>query len=143
MRPLSIRLFAALFGVSVLLSVGLALYAGQTMSFGFPIKPDAAATLAGRILMIRIVGVAFALSLMLLVVFAKSRAARGALALRWVLGAVTSVAFLRGFGLVGPGGSGDGPMLGVSLVQLSVEAFAILLLYGEDAAAWFDTGNWR
>jgi len=143
MRPLSIRLFAALFGVSVLLSLGLAVYAGQTMIFGFPIKPDAAATLAKRILMIRILGAAFALSLMLLVVLAKSRAARSALALRWVLGAVTSVAFLRGVGLVDPGATGDGAMMALSLVQLSVEALAILLLYGEDAAAWFDTGNWR
>jgi hypothetical protein len=142
-QPLSIRLFALLFGCSVVLSVALALYTARSMSFGFPITPEAAATLAGRILAIRMFGVAFAVSLMLLVFFFKSRSARGALVARWVLGVVTSVAFLRSIGVVDPVNDGGTAALAASLVQLTMEAFAILLLYGEDAADWFDARVWR
>ena len=76
--------------------------------------------------------------LMLLVIFAASRASRGALALRWVVGVVTSIAFLRGAGLVDQLSYYDVPMIATSAFQLGVEALAILLLYGEDANEWFD-----
>ncbi|WCM29412.1 hypothetical protein NDN01_11230 [Sphingomonas sp. QA11] len=142
-QPLSIRLFALLFGFSVILSVTLALYTARSMAFGFPITPEASAILAGRILAIRMVGAAFALSLMLLVFFFKSRSARGTLVARWVLGVVTSVAFLRGIGIVDPVNDGGMATLAISLIQLTMEAFAILLLYGEDAADWFDMRVWR
>ncbi len=88
-------------------------------------------------------GAAFALSLMLLIIFFKSRSARGTLVARWVLGVVTSVAFLRSIGIVDPINDGGVTAMVVSLVQLTVEAFAILLLYGEDAADWFDARVWR
>ena len=97
-RPASITLFALLFGFSVVVSLLLALYAARTTDFGFRLAPEAAQTLALRIRAIRLFGIAFAVSLMLLVVFGKSRAARSALGLRWVLGLVTSIAFLRGLG---------------------------------------------
>lgn len=136
-RPPSITLFAVLFGFSVLVSMVLAYYAARTTEFGFKLAPEAAHTLAMRISMIRLLGIAFALSLMLLVVFGKSRAARSALGLRWALGLVTSVAFLRGIGLIVPAG-GSMAAIVLSTIQLSAEAFAILVLYGDDAATWFD-----
>jgi hypothetical protein len=77
-------------------------------------------------------------SLLLLVFFGKSRAARAALGLRWVLGLATSVAFLRGIGVVVPASGSDMAALVLSIVQLIVEGFAVLILYGEDAAAWFE-----
>jgi hypothetical protein len=137
-RPSSITVFALLFGFSVAISLLLALNAAQTTSFGFALAPEAARTLAVRIMAIRLFGVAFALSLLLLVFFGKSRAARAALGLRWVLGLATSVAFLRGIGIIVPAsGNGVAPLL-LSIIQLSVEGFAILILYGEDAAIWFE-----
>jgi hypothetical protein len=142
-QPISIRLFAILFGFSIAVSALLAFYTARSMSFGFPIAPEAAATLASRILAIRMFDVAFALSLMLLIVFFKSRSARGTLVARWVLGVMTSVAFLRGIGVVDPVNDGGMAALAVSILQLTVEAFAILLLYGEDAADWFDIRAWR
>jgi NAD/NADP transhydrogenase beta subunit len=137
-RPVSITVFAVFFGASVLLSLLLALDAARTTDFGFALAPQAAHTLALRICAIRLLGVVFALSLMLLVVFGKSRAARGALGLRWALGLVTSVAFLRGIGVVVPIGGGGMAAIALSILQLGAEGFAILLLYGEDAAAWFE-----
>ena len=137
-RPQSITLFAALFGFSTLVSLLLAFYAARTTDFGFRLAPEAAHTLAMRISAIRLFGVAFALSLMLLVVFGKSRAARGALGLRWVLGLATSIAFLRAIGVVMLTGGGGMAAIALSIIQLSVEGFAILILYGEDAATWFD-----
>ena len=137
-RPLSITVFAILFGFSVAISLLLALNAAQTTSFGFALAPEAARTLAVRIMAIRLFGVAFALSLLLLVFFGKSRAARAALGLRWVLGLATSVAFLRGIGVVVPASGSGMAVLVLSIIQLSVEGFAILILYGEDAATWFE-----
>ena len=137
-RPPSITLFAACFGFAVIVSLMLALYAARATSFGFALAPAAAQTLAERITAIRLLGIAFALSLMLLVVFGKSRAARSALGLRWVLGLVTSVAFLRGIGVVVPVGGSGMAAVALSIVQLSAEGFAILVLYGEAAAFWFD-----
>ncbi len=137
-RPLSITVFAVLFGFSALLSLLLAFYAGQTTDFGFKLAPEAAQTLVFRIKAIRLGGCAFALSLMLLVVFGRSRAARAALGLRWVLGLVTSVAFLRGIGMVVPlGGNGTAAIV-LSMIQVSVEGLAILVLYGGEATEWFD-----
>lgn len=137
-RPPSITLFAVLFGFSVMVSLLLALYAARTTDFGFKLAPEAAHTLAMRISVIRLLGIAFALSLMLLVVFGKSRAARSALGLRWALGLVTSVAFLRGIGVIVPAGGSGMAAIVLSIIQLSAEACAILVLYGEDAASWFD-----
>ncbi|MEP7211340.1 MAG: hypothetical protein ABI740_10925 [Alphaproteobacteria bacterium] len=137
-RPPSITLFALLFGFSVTVALLLALYAARTTDFGFKLAPEAAHTLAMRVSMIRLLGIAFALSLMLLVVFGKSRAARSALGLRWVLGLVTSVAFLRGIGVIVPAGGSGMALIVLSIIQLSAEAFAILVLYGDDAATWFD-----
>jgi len=142
-QPISIRLFAVLFGFSIAVSALLAFSTARSMTFGFAIAPDAARLLASRILTIRMFGVAFALSLMLLVFFFKSRAARSALAARWLLGVATSVVFLRSIGVVDPAGDGGSVAMGVSILQLTVEAFAILLLYGEDAADWFDKRLWR
>ena len=142
-QPVSIRLFGVLFGFSIAVSALLALYTARSMTFGFPITPEAASTLAGRILAIRMFGIAFAVSLMLLVFFFKSRSARGTLVARWVLGVLTSVAFLHSIGVVDPTSKGSAAAMAVSLIQLIVEAFAILLLYGEDAADWFDTRVWR
>lgn len=136
-RPPSITLFAILFGFSIGISLLLAVQAGRTTDFGFRLSPEAAQTLATRIMAIRLFGVAFALSLMLLILFGKSRAARGALSLRWVLGLATSVAFLRGIGVIAPGGNGMAAVT-LSIIQLSVEGLAILILYGEDAALWFE-----
>jgi hypothetical protein len=137
-RPPSITVFAVLFGFSVAISLLLALYAAQTTSFGFALAPEAAHTLALRIMAIRLLGVALAVSLLLLVFFGKSRAARAALGLRWVLGLATSVAILRGIGVVVPASGSGMAALVLSIVQLSVEGFAILILYGEDAATWFE-----
>lgn len=133
----SIRLFAGLFATSLLLCAALAYDATRTMSFAFPLSPDAMATLVRRIQIVRAIGLGFALLLMLLVVFAASRDARNALAVRWLLGVVTSVAFLRGAGLIHPIAEHDTAIVATSAVQLAVEALAILLLYGEDATDWF------
>jgi hypothetical protein len=134
----SIRLFAALFAPSLLLSAALAYYASRTMTFAFPIAPAAMATLVMRIQIIRGVGLGFAVILMMLVVLAAARGARGALAMRWLLGVVTSVAFLRGAGLIHPLAQQDGLAIAASALQLGLEAVAILLLYGEDATDWFE-----
>ena len=139
-RPVSITLFGALFGFSVIVSLLLALYAARTTDFGFKLAPEAAQTLAMRITAIRLLGIAFAVTLMLLVIFGKSRAARSALGWRWILGLVTSIAFLRGIGVVVPAGQSGMAAIIFSIVQLIVEGLAILVLYGEDAAAWFDRG---
>jgi hypothetical protein len=132
---LSIRLFA----ISLMFSAALAYYATRTMSFAFPIAPGAMTTLVMRIQAIRAVGLGLALFLMLLVVLSASRAARGALALRWLLGVVTSLAFLRGSGLIQPLAQHDTAIIATSALQLAMEALAILLLYGEDATDWFET----
>jgi hypothetical protein len=127
-----------LFGFSALVSLLLALYATRATEFGFAIAPEAAHTLEVRIKTIRLLGIAFALSLMLLVAFGRSRAARGALGLRWVLGLATSIAFLRATGVITlPAATGVAAVT-LSVIQLGVEGFAILILYGEDAASWFD-----
>lgn len=136
-RYLSIRLFALLFAFSLLLSYGLARHISSEMTFAFPIRPEAAATLATRIQAIRAIGLGLAVLLMFLVIFAGSRASRSALAQRWLLGAVTSIAFLRGAGLVDRLAEHDMALIAISTFQLSIEAFAILLLYGEDASGWF------
>lgn len=135
---LSIRLFAALFAISLMFSAALTYYATHTMSFAFPIAPEAMTTLVKRIQAIRAVGLGLALFLMLLVVLSASRAARGALALRWILGVMTSVAFLRGSGLIQPLAQHDTAIIATSAFQLALEALAILLLYGEDATDWFE-----
>lgn len=135
-QPAAVRLFAALFGVGVALSILLAGVTARQTGFGFAIPPAAAATLAARILAIRLLGCLFAVVLMLLVVAGRSRAARGALSLRWLLGLVTSVAFLRGIGLV-PAESAGAGWVALSVVQLGIEGLAIVMLYGEDAAPWF------
>lgn len=139
-QPTSINLFALFFGCSVALSLVLALDAAQTARFGFALAPEAAETLAWRISAIRLLGIAFAVTLMLLVIFSGSRGARSALGLRWLLGLVTSVAFLRGIGVTVPVGDGGLAPIVLSIVQLMAEGFAILLLYGENAATWFDRG---
>ncbi|TCP67885.1 hypothetical protein [Sphingomonas sp. PP-CE-1G-424] len=136
---LSIRLFAVLFAISLMFSAALAYYATRTISFAFPIAPEAMTTLVMRIQAIRAVGLGLALFLMLLVVLSASRAARSALALRWLLGVVTSLAFLRGSGLIQPLAQHDTAIIATSALQLAMEALAILLLYGEDAADWFET----
>ena len=137
-RPLSITLFAGLFGFSVMVALLLALYAVQPSDFSFTLTPEAADTLTIRIRAIRLFGIAFAVVLMLLVVIGRSRAARSAHGLRWVLGLVTSVAFLRGIGVILPGSGTGVEVVTLSIIQLSVEGGAILLLYGDDAAAWFE-----
>ncbi|WP_232280464.1 hypothetical protein [Sphingomonas sp. PAMC 26605] len=124
--------------MSLMLSAALAYYASRTMSFAFPIAPAAMATLVMRIQIVRAVGLGFAVLLMLLVFFAASRDARNALAVRWLLGVVTSVAFLRGAGLIHPMAQHDTAIIATSTLQLAVEALAILLLYGEDATDWFE-----
>lgn len=134
---LSIRLFTAFFSINLIISAMLGYYATRTMNFAFPIAPEAMATLALRIQIIRAVGLGIALLLMLLVILRASRSARSALALRWLLGVTTSVAFLRGAGLISPLSQHDGGIIATSALQLALEAFAILLLYGEDANDWF------
>lgn len=118
-----------MFALILLLSGALAYHAARAMTFSFPIAPGAAATWAMRIQLIRAIGLGFAALLMPLVIFAALRAARGALALRWVLGAATSMAFLRGAGLVDPLTRHDLAILATSALQLGVAALAILLLY--------------
>lgn len=137
-RPLSITLFAVLFGFSTLLALLLALYAAQTTDFGFRLAPEAAHTLVLRIEAIRLFGFAFAVSLMLLVVFGRSRAARATLGVRWMLGLVTSVAFLRGIGVVVPLGGAGAAAVVLSMIQIGVEGLAILVLYGGEASEWFE-----
>ncbi|MCW3796531.1 hypothetical protein OMW55_01740 [Sphingomonas sp. BN140010] len=133
----SIQLFCVLFTASLLLSAVLATEVTSAMTFSVRLTPEAAATLAERIRLIRAVGLALAFGLMLLVAFAASRASRGALAARWLLGVATSAAFLRGCGLVQPLGEHDGLIIAVSAFQVVLEGVAILLLYGEDAEEWF------
>ena len=137
-RHPSIKLFAGLFTLSLLLSCGLAYQITSPMTFAFTITPEAAATLTARVQAIRAISLTLALLLMLLVIFAASRAFRGALALRWVVGVVTSIAFLRGAGLIDQLSQYDVPIIATSAFQLGVEALAVLLLYGEDANEWFD-----
>lgn len=137
-RPSSITLFAILFGYSVLVSLLLALYGARTTDFGFKLSPGAAHILALRILWIRLLGIGFAVSLVLMVVIGKSRSARSALVLRWLLGLATSLAFLRGIGVIVPADDGGMAALILSIFQLCAEGFAILILYGENAAPWFD-----
>lgn len=137
-RYLSIKMFAWLFTLSLVLSAALAYHATTTMRFAVQLPAEAAEALTMRIQLIRAVGLGFALLLMLLVIFGASRAARGALALRWLLGVVTSAAFLRGAGLVDPLARNDMAVISASCFQLGLEAFSILLLYGEDASQWFD-----
>lgn len=137
-RPVSITLFAALFGFATAVSSLLAVYAVHPTDFSFTLAPAAAETLVMRIQAIRLAGIAFAVTLMLLIVVGRSRGARGALALRWVLGLLTSVAFLRGIGLILPGSGSGIAVMTLSIIQLSVEGVAILMLYGEDAAEWFE-----
>lgn len=137
-RPTSITLFAVCFLFSLLISSLLAFYAAQSTDFGFKLTPEAAQTLLMRIKLIRLVGIGFALWLMLMILFGRSRTARGALGLRWILGLLTSVAFLRGVGVTVTAGGNDLTATGLSIIQLGVEGFAILILYGENAAVWFD-----
>ena len=136
-RYRSIQLFSILFTISLLLSAALAVELTSEISFAVRLTPEAAATLAARIQLIRALGLGFALLLMLLVAFAASRASRSALAARWVLGVATSIAFLRGCGLVQPLPQLDAALIALSLFQILLEGFAILLLYGEDANEWF------
>ena len=140
-RPVSISLFAALFGFATIVSMLLAIYTTRMPHFGLALTPDAARTLTARILTIRLIGIGFALSLMLCVVFGKSSAARWALGMFWLLGLATSVAFLRGIGVITPGGAaGLTAATGLSIIQLCAEGFAILILYGGDASPWFERG---
>ncbi|WP_010185770.1 hypothetical protein [Sphingomonas sp. PAMC 26605] len=134
----SIRLSAGAFALSLLLSAALAYNASHTLSFAFPLAPAAMATLVLRIQLVRAVGLGFAVVLMGLVVFAASRDARNALALRWLLGLVTSMAFLRGAGLIHPMAQHDTLVIAASALQLGLEALAILLLYSADAGDWFE-----
>jgi len=133
----SIQLFGLLFVLSLLLSAALAAQMTGAMTFAVRLAPEAAATLAWRIQLIRMIGLGFALGLMLLVAFAASRGARRALAARWLLSVLTSPAFLRGSGLVHPFGAHDAALIALSVVQIVLEGAAILLLYGEDANEWF------
>jgi len=137
-RPPSITVFAIMFGFSALISLLLAFYATRMTDFGFKLPPQAAHTLVMRIEMIRLLGIAFAVSLMLLVVLGKSRAARGALGMRWILGAGTSAAFLHSIGMIALPGESSIAVITLSVIQLGIEGFAILILYGEDAATWFE-----
>jgi hypothetical protein len=104
-------------------------------AFGFPLAPAAAHTLATRIFWVRLAGVGFALVLLLGVAVYRSRTARLALFLRWVMGLATSPAFLCGIGLLTS--SAIGLMtVAASMFQLAIEGSAILLLFGPDAVAW-------
>ena len=130
--------------VATVLSLVGALANAHAMTFGFRMAPEAAHTLAMRILSIRLFGVAFAMTLLLMVVIGRSRAARGALILRWVLGLSTSTVMLRGVGVMTPI-AGDGVLpIAASAVQLVFEGLAIATLYGDDAATWFEraTDRW-
>ena len=134
---LSVRLSLGIFVSSLFLSAVLAYQASRAMIFAFPMAPEAMTTLVHRIQAVRAVGLGVALVLMMFVFFAASRAAREALAFRWLLGVATSVAFLRGAGMIHPLPDHDAMIIAVSAVQLGLEATAILLLYGEDASEWF------
>lgn len=136
-RYRSIQLFSLLFTISLLMSTALAFKVTSQISFPVRLTPEAAATLDMQIQQIRTIGLGLALMLLLLVAFAASRSARSALAARWVLGIATSIAFLRGIGLVQPLSEHDGAIIAVSVFQILLEAFAILLLYGADANEWF------
>ena len=137
-RPLSIKLFALLFGFATLVALLLALYAVNVAEFGARIRPEAAATLAARITMIRLVGIGFAVSLMLFVLFGRSAAARGALGVRWVMSFTTSIVFLRVIGVIAPVGDSGMAATALSVIQLGAEGLAILILHGPDAAPWFE-----
>ena len=135
--PVSIAIFAFLFLMATILSLAVTLAATRTMTFGFAIAPEAARTLATRIFAIRLFGVGFAAVLLLMVVIGRSRAARGALIMRWLLGLGTSTALLRGTGLMMPV-AGTAPLLvATSAFQLAIEGVAIAILFGDDAADWF------
>jgi hypothetical protein len=136
-RHVSIQIFTILFALSLLLSCALAYHASTHLRFAFALTPDAAARLAFRVQAVRAAGLAFALLLMLLVIVGRSRAARGALSLRWLLGLVTSYAFLRGTGLAAPLAEREVAVVTASAFQLCLEACALVVLYGEDAAAFF------
>lgn len=133
----SIRLFAVLFTLSLGVSAVLAMVVTGQLTFAFHLPPEAAASLEERIAIIRAAGLGLAAVLMLLVSFAASRAARGALMARWFLGVATSIGFLRGAGLVQTLPVHDGLLITASVLQIALEGFAILLLYGEDASEWF------
>ena len=117
-RPSAITLFAVIFSLSATVSLFPALDAARTTDFGFRLAPEAAHTLALRISAIRLLGLGFALSLMLLVVFGRSSAARTALGVRWFLGLATSVAFLHGIGVIAPGSGGGIAAISLSILQL-------------------------
>ncbi|MDQ2879174.1 MAG: hypothetical protein M3R41_08890, partial [Pseudomonadota bacterium] len=61
-QPVSIRLFAVLATFSALFCLGVAIIAARNMTFGFPIAPEAAATLSWRIQAIRMFGFLFAIA---------------------------------------------------------------------------------
>ena len=136
-RHVSIQIFTVLFALSLLLSCALAYHASTHLRFAFRLTPEAAAILASRVQAVRAAGLAFALLLMLLVIVGRSQAARGALTLRWLLGLVTSYAFLRGTGLAAPLPHGELAVISASAFQLCLEACALIVLYGDDAAAFF------
>ena len=138
MRYFSIKMFAWLFALSLLLSAALAYHAVTNMTFAFPLAPGAAEILVLRIALVRAIGLGFALLLMLAVIFGASPTARSALALRWLFGVVTSTAFLRGAGLIAPLARNDMTVIAASCFQRALEAVAILLLYGDDANEWLD-----
>ena len=141
-RPLSIKLFAFLFAASSLLSLALAVATSQSMVFGVALAPKAAQTLALRIYWVRLAGLGFAALLFALVLFGRSAAARGALLVRWAMALISSVAFLRGIGIVPA--EGTTPMIvAASVAQLVIEGLAIVVLYGPDAAEWFATSPIR
>ena len=135
-RPLSIKIFAFLFAASGLLSFALAVATSRSMVFGVTLTPQAAETLAQRIYWVRLAGLGFAAVLFALVLFARSAAARGALLLRWTMALLSSVAFLRGIGIV-PAEGTTPTIVAASVAQLGIEGLAIVVLYGPDAAAWF------
>ena len=136
---MSIKVFAALFGCATLWSLMIAVSLAGSARFGFAMTPEAAATLAQRILAIRLLGIAFAATLLAFVVLGRSRAARGALGARWVLGLLTSVAFLRGTGIVSPAEGVGTAVVALSVLQLAAEGLAIAILYGSDASDWLDS----
>ncbi|MES3057668.1 hypothetical protein O6V14_18700 [Sphingomonas faeni] len=141
-KSLSIRLFAALFAISLMFSTALTYYATRTMSFAFPIctrgdddvgyadSGDPGSWLRASSVP-DVTGCPFGLA-------GCSPCAGFALALRWLFGVMTSVAFLRGSGLIQPLGQHEAAIIATSTFQLALEALAILLLYGEDATDWFE-----
>ena len=136
-RHVSIQIFTILFALSLLLSCALAYHASTHLRFAFPLTPDAAAKLVFRVQAVRATGLAFALFLMLLNIVGRSQAARSALVLRWLLGLITSYAFLRGIGLAAPLPHKELAVVAASAFQLLLEACALVVLYGDDAAAFF------